>query len=139
MNFTTMYNELLDIRDTVNGIFCVNIDKRVRFKQHINARFCYYYIAVNFTNYNLTQIGAVLGYDHASVIHGTKQWENYYNQDGELKKYYSLVIRHLEKLPWFLDNYATVETLLEYHKNMAYYYKKLISLATGVRLKFCKF
>lgn len=60
---------LKDIADVVSNTLEIDIRKRTRQREFVNARAVYYKIARDYTPFSLARIGRELGQDHASVIH----------------------------------------------------------------------
>lgn len=86
--------ELEYILDEVCKYLELNVDRiksNGRQAQNVKARFYYFYLARQHTNYSFANVGSIVGKDHASVMHGCKQIESYLSYDKE-------VINDLEQL-----------------------------------------
>ena len=60
------------------------IKAKGRTRTNANARFYYFYLAKRYTEYSLASIGAVVGKDHATVIYGIRQINNFIGCDKEV-------------------------------------------------------
>jgi hypothetical protein len=85
-------SEKLDyIIKLVNEAFEVDINKKTRDRIFPYARSIYFTLAMQKTDYTLKTIGAHVGKDHATVLHGKKIFETIKRYEPEyLKIYYDL-------------------------------------------------
>lgn len=65
------------ILNKVQNYLKEDIQTRRRVKEIVYARFLYYKLCRDLTTLSLAEIGKTLGFDHASVIHGLKQYDNF--------------------------------------------------------------
>ena len=81
--------ELEKLKELVENYYGISLDLKSRKRLYIEARYIYFYLCRNFTNFSLAKIGASVGKDHATVLNGLKkldglrQWygstnENFY-------------------------------------------------------------
>ena len=70
------------IIDTLQKKTGLNLRRNTRKREYFLARAIYYKLAKEYTICSLDKIGAELGKDHATVLHGIKKF------DLEMKKYY---------------------------------------------------
>ena len=70
------------IIDTLQNKTGLNIRKRTQKREYFLARAIYYKLAKEYTFCSLSKIGAEVGKDHATVLHGIKKF------DLEMKRYY---------------------------------------------------
>ena len=70
------------IIDTLQNKTGLNIRKRTQVREYFLTRAIYYKLAKEYTFHSLSKIGAEVGKDHATVLHGIKKF------DLEMKKYY---------------------------------------------------
>mgnify|MGYP006000315355 CR=1 FL=1 len=60
------------IKDYVNNLYNLDIEKDTRKRQYVDARTFYYKLCRDLTKCNLSTIGESVGRDHSVVIHGWK-------------------------------------------------------------------
>ena len=70
------------IIDTLHNKTGLDIRKRTQVREYFLTRAIYYKLAKEYTFHSLSKIGAEVGKDHATVLHGIKKF------DLEMKKYY---------------------------------------------------
>jgi len=70
------------IIDTLQNKTGLDIRKRTQVREYFLTRAIYYKLAREYTFHSLSKIGAEVGKDHATVLHGIKKF------DLEMKKYY---------------------------------------------------
>lgn len=81
--------ELEKIKELVENYYGISLELKSRQRLYIEARYIYFYLCRNFTNFSLAKIGESVGKDHATVLNGLKkldglrQWyrstnENFY-------------------------------------------------------------
>jgi hypothetical protein len=70
------------IIDTLQNKTGLDIRKRTQVREYFLTRAIYYKLAKEYTFHSLSKIGAEVGKDHATVLHGIKKF------DLEMKKYY---------------------------------------------------
>ena len=70
------------IIDTLQKKTGLDLRKRTQIREYFLTRAIYYKLAREYTFHSLSKIGAEVGKDHATVLHGIKKF------DLEMKKYY---------------------------------------------------
>ena len=61
----------------VQNHFKEDIQTKRRMREIVYARFLYYRLCRDLTKLSLYEIGKTVGFDHASVINGLKQYDNF--------------------------------------------------------------
>jgi len=79
------------INEIVNQYFDLNINTSTRKRHYVEARATYYKLCRDFTNLSLETIGSDLNKNHATVLHGIKQLDNWMKQDSRIKNNYKLL------------------------------------------------
>jgi len=74
------------IKKTINKFFNIDIDKQTRIEKYVEARMIYYWICYYFTNMNLSKIAKTVNKNHATVLHGIKNFPNFMETDKEFKE-----------------------------------------------------
>ena len=77
------------VRASVNLHFGVDISNPTRTRNHVNARMTFAYF-MRKKGYSFTRIGAMLGKDHATIIHYLKNIEWYMKTDVEFREKFNL-------------------------------------------------
>ena len=72
--------EATELLKKINRALGIDITQKNRKRLYVYARFIFFHKVKKNTNLNLVDIGNLIGKDHASVIHGLKEYE-------KLKKY----------------------------------------------------
>lgn len=89
--------ELSEIAKLVIDHTGVDIRKKKRDHTTVTHRWLYFKLAFANTNYSLNKIGAAVGRDHATVIHGLKQFDIEVRWDKQLQaKYDELAIIYMK-------------------------------------------
>ena len=70
-----------------------NVKTKNRKRTHVTARFYYFYLARMYTKHSLASIGAVVGRDHATVLHGVSEIGKYLTFDKEIINKYLKITR----------------------------------------------
>jgi len=76
------------IDDTLN----VDIRSKTKKRKVVYSRFIFYHLMRN-KNFSLQKIGSFLGKDHATVIHGLKQFENLIQYEDFKEQYDKVVFK----------------------------------------------
>ena len=74
------------IKKTINKFFNIDIDKQTRIEKYVEARLIYYWICYYFTNMNLSKIAKTVNKNHATVLHGIKNFPVFMETDKEFKE-----------------------------------------------------
>jgi len=74
------------IKKTINKFFNIDIDKQTRIEKYVEARMIYYWICYYFTNMNLSKIAKTVNKNHATVLHGIKNFPDFMETDKEFKE-----------------------------------------------------
>jgi hypothetical protein len=77
-----MINIVYDIKRLIYEQFNIDIDRKTRVRPVVESRFMYYKILREHLNFSLNEIAATVDYDHATVLHGLRQFENLYKYDA---------------------------------------------------------
>lgn len=64
----------------------LSVRSRSRQREYVVCRQIYYFIARKYSNKSLSEIGATLGYDHATVLHGSRTVINLSQTDRKFKE-----------------------------------------------------
>lgn len=72
-----MKPELKIISDLVVGTTGINVFRNTREQRHVFGRALYYTLAREFTIYSLKEIGTAYNMDHATVLHGIRNFPIY--------------------------------------------------------------
>lgn len=75
-----------ELQDILLGDLGIDIFNPTRVRHIVEGRFMYYKILRDHYNFSLNQIGATIQKDHASVLHGLKQFENLFQYDRFFKE-----------------------------------------------------
>jgi len=85
------------IKDYVNNLYNLDIEKDTRKREYVDARAFYYKLCRDLTKCSLTHIGKSVGRDHCGVLHALKHITHYLDTD-EIDKAY-LHFGKVENLP----------------------------------------
>jgi hypothetical protein len=85
------------VKEIINEELGVNIDKNVRKRNYVEARALYYTILKNSTNLTLSQIGNIVNKNHATVLHGIKNLQDWMDQNAYLQHAYNNVLDKIDK------------------------------------------
>lgn len=88
---TIILNEIKNIIERESG---VSLNNRSRKRSVVECRFIYYKMVRKHLNMSLSEIGATLGYDHATVLHSLRQVDNLLEYDS----FFSEKFLNFEKL-----------------------------------------
>ena len=84
---------LKEIEKEIENYFEINLKSRGRKFDVIKVRFFYYYCCFMYSTEYLTydKVGSSIGFNHATVIYGLKEFKNIYNSDNNFKYHCSIV------------------------------------------------
>jgi len=94
---------LEQLKQFTQDYFDVDITEKTRKVEIIKIRYLFYYYAYNYIPEYLTYqaIGNAVGFNHATVIHGIKEFPNFMLLDTKFKN----EVNHFEKVLFkFMDN-----------------------------------
>ena len=77
-----MMNIVVDVRRLIYNEYNIDIGRKTRVRPVVELRFMYYKILREHLNLSLNEIASSLGYDHCTVLHGLKQFQNLYQYDA---------------------------------------------------------
>ena len=104
---------LKTIRDAVQKVTRLSINKDTREREYVMARCLYYHFARELTKKSLTEIGASTKQDHATVIHNLKKFDVHYKFDEDFKKHYNILVSILKPTASAEDIIAEVGSIDE--------------------------
>ena len=93
------------IKDYVNNLYNLDIEKDTRKRQYVDARTFYYKLCRDLTKCNLSTIGESVGRDHSGVIHGLNNILHHLDTD-EIERAY-VHFGKVENLP--KESYSYLE------------------------------
>lgn len=79
------------INEIVDQYFELKINTPTRKRPYIEARATYYKLCREFTNLTLENIGWDFGKNHATVLNGIRQLDNWMNHDSRIKNNYKIL------------------------------------------------
>ena len=74
------------IRKRINEFFGIDIDEPTRIEKYVEARMIYYWLCYYFTNMNLSRIAKTVNKNHATVLHGIKNFPIFMETDKDFKE-----------------------------------------------------
>lgn len=74
------------IKQFVDRYYGFNIEKNTRKDEYIKARTMYYFLSRNYTSQPLSDIGALINRDHATVIHSLNKNHEFYDKHNQVYK-----------------------------------------------------
>ena len=104
---------LKTIKDAVEEVTGLKIDKNTRQREYVMARCLYYHFAKELTKKSLTEIGAITNHDHSTVIHNLKKFNVHYKFDEDFKKHYNILVSILQPTASAEDIIAEVGSIDE--------------------------
>lgn len=72
---------LQSIKEYVNNLYALDIEKNTRKREYVDARTLYYKLCKDLTKCSLTAIGSTVGRDHASVLHALNNTIHYIDEE----------------------------------------------------------
>ena len=79
------------IRELVEQVYKVDITNSCRESRFVQARLIYYKLCIEFSQLNQTNIAKSIGRNHATLIHGMKQWDVYVRFFEGFEKNYNFI------------------------------------------------
>ena len=104
---------LKTIKDAVQEVTQLDINNNTRQRDYVMARCLYYHFARELTKKSLTEIGASMKQDHATVLHNLKKFDVHYKFDEDFKKHYHVLESILQPTPSAEDIIAEVGSIDE--------------------------
>jgi hypothetical protein len=105
------------ILQLVESKFNVQLRRKARQHHYVVSRFIFYKLCRDFTFCSLSQIGEAVNRNHATVLHGLRQFDNFVfsNDKKYLDPYNELKEILMKKLnvPIGKDTYFTIDELIE--------------------------
>lgn len=98
------------IKELVKQEYGYDVDSPTRKREVVEARAMFYSVLKNFTNLTLTGIARTVGKNHATVLHGLKNFELWRKQNKYLEFAFKNVVYKLETLDE-VENYIDVMEL----------------------------
>jgi len=122
-----MIMKLEIILNEVNEFLNIDIQKETRKREYVYGRFLFYKLAKELNPFcSSVVIGKFLGKNHATVLHGHKQFKNIiiYNQDPELINSYKTLLSRLKSIKYVSTDTSTIRTqmIIYNQKNIRKYY-----------------
>ena len=74
------------IKKRINDFFGIDINEPTRIEKYVEARMIYYWLCYYFTNMNLSRIAKTVNKNHATVLHGIKNFPNFMDTDKQFKE-----------------------------------------------------
>lgn len=84
------------IKKTINKYFDIDIDNPTRVEKYVEARMIYYWLCYYFTNMNLSKIAKTVNKNHATVLHGIKNFPIFMETDKEFKEKFLAIYETLK-------------------------------------------
>jgi len=113
---------LKKIKNAVEKVTDLRIDKNTRQREYVMARCLYFHFARELTGKPYTEIGATTGHHHASVIHALKSFDVHYRFSSFFKKSYN-------ELSKILQPTQSAEPIVEEHISLDEAREKIKTLA----------
>lgn len=98
------------IKELVKQEYGYDVDSPTRKREVVEARAMFYSVLKNFTNLTLTGIARTVGKNHATVLHGLKNFDLWKKQNKYLEFAFKNVVHRLETLDE-VENYVDVMEL----------------------------
>jgi hypothetical protein len=84
------------IKRRINDFFDIDIDKPTRIEKYVEARMIYYWLCYYFTNMNLSRIAKTVNKNHATVLHGIRNFPIFMETDKEFKEKFLAIYETLK-------------------------------------------
>jgi hypothetical protein len=104
---------LKTIKDAVQEVTGLQINKNTRQREYVMARCLFYHFARELTGRPFAEIGAVTKHNHATVLHSLKKFNVHYKYDVFFKKSFHALEGILEPTPSAEDIIAEVGSIDE--------------------------
>ena len=85
------------IKKRINDFFDIDINKPTRIEKYVEARMIYYWLCYYFTNMNLSRIAKTVKKNHATVLHGIKNFPIFMETDKEFKEKFLAIYETLKE------------------------------------------
>tara|TARA_Y100001937_G_scaffold20569_1_gene28700 strand:+ start:740 stop:1195 length:456 start_codon:yes stop_codon:yes gene_type:complete len=86
------------IKNIVEKEFGVDITKRTRRKKYVEARAIYYGLLRDYTTFGFTRIGRSIEKDHATVLHGHRNLQDWLVVDKRIMEIYNKLESKLKQI-----------------------------------------
>ena len=113
---------LKKIKNAVEKVTDLKIDKNTRQREYVMARCLYFHFARELTGKPYSEIGATTGHHHASVLHALKSFDVHYRFSNFFKKSYN-------ELAKILQPTQSAEPIVEEHISLDEAREKIKNLA----------
>ena len=113
---------LKKIKNAVEKVTDLRIDKNTRQREYVMARCLYFHFARELTGKPYSEIGATTGHHHASVLHALKSFDVHYRFSNFFKKSYNELAKILEPT-------ESAEPIVEEHISLDEAKEKIKTLA----------
>jgi chromosomal replication initiation ATPase DnaA len=84
------------IKKRINDFFDIDINEPTRIEKYVEARMIYYWLCYYFTNMNLSRIAKTVNKNHATVLHGIKNFPIFMETDKEFKEKFLAIYETLK-------------------------------------------
>lgn len=85
------------IKKRINEFFGIDIDEPTRIEKYVEARMIYYWLCYYFTNMNLSKIAKTVNKNHATVLHGIKNFPIFMETDKDFKEKFLAIYETLKE------------------------------------------
>ena len=85
------------IKKRINNYFGIDINEPTRIEKYVEARMIYYWLCYYFTNMNLSRIAKTVKKNHATVLHGIKNFPIFMETDKEFKEKFLAIYETLKE------------------------------------------
>ena len=85
------------IKKRINDFFGIDINEPTRIEKYVEARMIYYWLCYYFTNMNLSRIAKTVNKNHATVLHGIKNFPNFMDTDKQFKEKFLAIYETLKE------------------------------------------
>lgn len=85
------------IKKRINDFFGIDINEPTRIEKYVEARMIYYWLCYYFTNMNLSRIAKTVNKNHATVLHGIKNFPNFMDTDKQFKEKFLMIYESLKE------------------------------------------
>ena len=85
------------IKKRINNFFEIDINEPTRIEKYVEARMIYYWLCYYFTNMNLSRIAKTVNKNHATVLHGIKNFPIFMETDKQFKEKFLAIYETLKE------------------------------------------
>lgn len=85
------------IKKRINDYFDIDIKEPTRIEKYVEARMIYYWLCYYFTNMNLSKIAKTVNKNHATVLHGIKNFPIFMETDKQFKEKFLAIYETLKE------------------------------------------